>query len=118
MVLISVRGWANHRSIVLLEELRKLEKKSNGLIRNRTRNFPACNIVPQISTLSRAPSRNFWHANIDLLISGSYSGVVSRLIYDEMREKNYDIWVVLEKDGRGLMRWKFKHFHWDPTENF
>jgi hypothetical protein len=40
-----------------LEELGKL-KKFNDLIGIRTLNFPACNIVPQPTTLMRAPSLN------------------------------------------------------------
>jgi hypothetical protein len=40
---------------VRLEGLHKLEKKSNDLIGNRTREFPACSIVPQPSTLPLCP---------------------------------------------------------------
>jgi hypothetical protein len=38
---------------MLLEGLGKL-KKSNNLIENRTRDLPACSIVPQPTTLPRA----------------------------------------------------------------
>jgi hypothetical protein len=41
---------------VRLERLDKL-KTSNGLIWNRTRNFPACSIVPQSTTLPRSPCK-------------------------------------------------------------
>jgi hypothetical protein len=38
-----------------LERLYKL-KKANELIGNRTRDLPACSIVPQLTTLARAPN--------------------------------------------------------------
>jgi hypothetical protein len=41
-----------------LEGLDKLKKKSNDLIGNRTRDLPACSIVPQPTTLPRAPFVN------------------------------------------------------------
>jgi hypothetical protein len=44
LVLISVRGWVDIKSI----------ENSNDLNGYRTRNFPACNIVPQPTTLPRA----------------------------------------------------------------
>jgi hypothetical protein len=40
--------------MVWMEGLGQL-KKSNDLIRNRTRDFPACSIVPQPTTLPRSP---------------------------------------------------------------
>jgi hypothetical protein len=49
-----VRAWVDPRGIVRLEGVGQL-KKSNDLIGNRTHDFPACSIVPQPTTLLRAP---------------------------------------------------------------
>jgi hypothetical protein len=54
LVLISVRGCVDTRAIVRLEELGKLEKKIH-FIGTRTRDLPACSIVPQPTMLPRAP---------------------------------------------------------------
>jgi hypothetical protein len=51
LVLISVRGRVDHRATMWLEGLVQLIEKSSGLIGNRTRNLPACSIVPQPATL-------------------------------------------------------------------
>jgi hypothetical protein len=42
--------------------IRSIEK-SNDLIGNRTRDFPTCSIVPQPTTLPRAPNISFREPN-------------------------------------------------------
>jgi hypothetical protein len=53
-VLISVRGCVDLRAIVRLEGLGKLKTKSTSF-GTRTGDLPACSIVPQPTTLPRAP---------------------------------------------------------------
>jgi hypothetical protein len=54
LVFISARGRVDTRAIVQLEGLGQL-KTSTDVIVNRTRDLPACSIVPQPTTLPRAP---------------------------------------------------------------
>jgi hypothetical protein len=57
LIFISLRGVVDPGAVVRLEGLGQL-KKSNNLNGNRTHNLPACTIVPQPSTIPRAPIMN------------------------------------------------------------
>jgi hypothetical protein len=54
LVPISVSGWVEPRATVRLEYLGKLKKKIH-LMGTRTRGISACSIVPEQTTLPRAP---------------------------------------------------------------
>jgi hypothetical protein len=56
LVLISVKGWVDPQAYSAAERIRSIEK-SNDLIANQTRDHPASSIVPQPTTLPRAPMR-------------------------------------------------------------
>jgi hypothetical protein len=68
VVLISVIGRIDPRAIVRMEGLAQLKKKSHDLIRNLTRDFRVCSIVPQPTTLPRAPSWNNFTVSYVLFI--------------------------------------------------
>jgi hypothetical protein len=57
LALIFVIGWVDPRVLLRLERLGQL-KKSSDHIEKQTRDFPACSIVPQQTTLPRVPRYN------------------------------------------------------------
>jgi hypothetical protein len=61
LVLISVRGRVDPRAIVRLKRLGKLKKIT--LIGTRTRDLPACSMVPQPTTLPRVPVIIYIHTH-------------------------------------------------------
>jgi hypothetical protein len=78
-VLISVRAWFDHRVIVRLEELSKLKKTTSS--GTRSGDLLHCSIVPQPSTLLRAPisflpnrkERLMWRVHMSDCLSVSWS---------------------------------------------
>jgi hypothetical protein len=53
LVLISVRAWVDPQGHIAAWRIRSIEE-SNDFIGNRTRDLPACSIMPQPTTLPRA----------------------------------------------------------------
>jgi hypothetical protein len=72
----SVSVWVDHRAIVRLERLGRL-KSSNDLIENRTRDLPACIILPQPNTLPRSPFYNTYRTHLTILYR------INRVIFGE-----------------------------------
>jgi hypothetical protein len=67
LVLISIRGWVEPQGHIAAGRIRSIEK-SNELIGNRTRDHPACSIVPQVTTLPRGQLRIIIPENSEWLV--------------------------------------------------
>jgi hypothetical protein len=61
---------------VRLEELGQLKK--SHLIGTRTRDLPACSIVPQPTTLPRAPGNRDTHGQLHILMAPTYYGPLGK----------------------------------------
>jgi hypothetical protein len=66
LVLISVRGRIDSRVILLLEWLGQLKIFNRLIIGTRSRDLPACSIVPQPTTLTHTPNFTFYAASYPL----------------------------------------------------
>jgi hypothetical protein len=105
------RGWVDPRTIARLERLGTLKKIH--LIGTRTRDLPACSIVPQPTTLPP------WAIFIHLWCVSSYSNylwVISRWRH----YLEWDVWWLrkdLDGSGRGLIKVQSRNSSGDPEES-
>jgi hypothetical protein len=91
LVLISVRGSVDLRAIVRLEGLGKLKKIHP--IGIRFRDLPACSMVPQPTTVPRAPKYEYLLYNY-IYLTGTYQ------VYETLSDHRANFIIVTHSSNR------------------